>query len=167
MGMGDGGIYVVLRDPLANYIETRAVSDLRVAVNNKGRFYEEVGGRNKDTFWRFEDGLLTTENDDYSISSIMYPRHFDMSFFDMKNNMMLVREHVHTDSYNPKVPAFKEDRYFLFKDGSLVSDSEEIKKAIKNEFDISIPGLKMKNLDTLYISKGVAEFIAEPESIKE
>ena len=96
----------------------------------------------------------------------LYPKFFGLSFLELKNKMLLVKENVRRESYSHKVKGSKIDRYFLFEDGKLVTQPKKIKNVIKSELKIDIPSLKLKNMETLEICKGIAEFITEPDYIK-
>ena len=57
--MGGGGIYVTLVEPLKGYTESDAVSKLGNFMWHEANKYDEICGKNKDTFWYVDaDGTI-------------------------------------------------------------------------------------------------------------
>ena len=156
--MGGGGIYVTLIDHLKGYTESDAVSKLRRLIRERGKEYEEICGKNEDSYWYIDDKGIVGVDEVFDPIKTLHPRFFGLSFLEMKNKMLLVRENDRMISYEHKVKDSEIDRYFLFEDGKLVTKPEKIKNVIKKELKIEIPGMKLKHRDD-----HIAEFFTTPD----
>jgi hypothetical protein len=163
--MGREGIYVTLIDPLGNHTESDSISKLRRLMRDKATEYDEVCGKNKDPFWYIDDGIIG-QDEEFDLIRILYPSYFGLSFLELKNKMLLVKENDRMENYSHKGSSSEMDRYFLFEDGKLVTEPEKIKKVIKDQLNIEIPSMKLKYMHTWEINKGVADFITTPDYVK-
>ncbi|MFH1229676.1 MAG: hypothetical protein V1678_04615 [Candidatus Aenigmatarchaeota archaeon] len=169
MSSGRGpGIFVMMIDPLKDYAENQAVADLERLMKKNAHHYEEVGGESRERYWTIdkkgkEKGTMDTEIDD---SKLMYgSESLNLSFLDLKDGRILVRESVSFSSYIDKFTDADHDKYYLFEGGKLVTQPSRIMEILKDEVKIKIPSMKIK--DTMrYCHPYVAEFITKPEKIE-
>jgi hypothetical protein len=166
---GTGGIITVrMVVPFLSYKESPVLGKLddimeKNAVDFKYHFYENA----ERTSYNFdEQGILDFNVDDDMGKYLHSTDNYMVSFMDLKDSMVLVRE-----SCISQAPVVNKgncrdlyyDRYYLFENGNLVTKYDTFKKALKDNLKITIPSQKIKQTPIMGNFLQTAKFLTELE----
>jgi hypothetical protein len=166
-GMG-GIITVKMVVPFSSYKESPVLGKLDDIMEKKGIDFKYHFHENPERIsYDFdEQGLLEfKENDD--ITKYLHPtQNYMVSFMDLKDNMMLVREACISQA--PVVSKVNSrdlyyDRYYLFENGNIVTQYSKFKKALKENLGITIPNQKIKQTPIMGNFLQTAKFLTKLE----
>lgn len=158
------GIYVKMIDPLKSFIASQAILDLNRFMIRNAHHYDELGSRTMERCWIDDEQNaidVETERNGSGTSS----EELKLSFLELKNGVVLIREAVYSEAYNPKLQYLAHDRYYLMEGSKMIKQPSRIKKIVKDELGIKIPGIRMKSPYN-HVSNYIAEFLTKPGKIE-